>query len=333
MVLGIEDIKRVTQGASKVIYEDGRFKFFRFSDEELKSTDSASLRSAAGIQLEFRTDGKILKLNVNTSQTLKIRSYFSFDIFIDGQPAGYIKNFNDEDCIGDYANKVYKTGDFYGEFELGKGEKTVKIVFPHSLAADITDIEITDATFILPVKKEKILVAYGDSITQGYDALHPSNAYIRRMADYLNAELINKSLGGVKFLPNLAAVPNGIDADYIFVAYGTNDWNASDKSTLTANAESFFAEIEKNYPHTTVIVITPIWRYDYNDIKMAGSFSELTTVITEISNKYKNTFVIPGVDLIPHSEDLFGDLILHPNDKGFEYYYENLLCAIKKLLG
>jgi hypothetical protein len=66
---------------------------------------------------------------------------------------------------------------------------------------------------------------------------------------------------------------------------------------------------------------------------MAGSFSELTTVITEISNKYKNTFVIPGVDLIPHSEDLFGDLILHPNDKGFEYYYENLLCSIKKLLG
>ena len=92
----------------------------------------------------------------------------------------------------------------------------------------------------MPVKKEKILVAYGDSITQGYDALHPSNAYIRRMADYLNAELINKSLGGVKFLPNLAAVPNDIDADYIFVAYGTNDWSNSELGEFKRDCKEFY---------------------------------------------------------------------------------------------
>ena len=42
----------------------------------------------------------------------------------------------------------------------------------------------------------------------------------------------------------------------------------------------------------------------------------------------KNVKVISGFDFVPMDENLFGDLRIHPNDKGFEYYFENLVKQI-----
>lgn len=41
-------------------------------------------------------------------------------------------------------------------------------------------MELTDASFLTPVKRKKTLVAYGDSITKGFDALYPSRTCAMR---------------------------------------------------------------------------------------------------------------------------------------------------------
>ena len=45
-----------------------------------------------------------------------------------------------------------------------------------------------------------------------------------------------------------------------------------------------------------------------------------------------NVRVLSGFDLVPKDEKYFADQRLHPNDKGFEYYSENLYREICKVL-
>jgi len=328
--LTMDRIRAVTTGASKVTYEDGRYHFFRFNDREMEVIDNINVSYTAGIQMKFKTDGPLLKLKVHTEKATDITSYFCFDIFVNGALAGCIQNLSDDARKGSYARLEYPLGSCYKEFWLGSGEKDVKIVFPHSVNAQIEEIELVDASYVVPVKNEKTIVFYGDSITQGYDSLHPSKSYAARLADALNAEAINKALGGAVFGPELVENADVRNPDCIVVAYGTNDWNSVDLESFIKNAKGFLCAIEKNYPGVPAFVITPIWRIDWNTTKKCGEFSILEDTIKEIFGHRENITVISGFDLVPHDENLFGDLWVHPNDEGFAYYFSNLMKYFKE---
>ena len=243
---------------------------------------------------------------------------------VNGVFAGSIQNTGDDDCTGDYANKVYPLGKYQSEFTLGNGESCIRLVFPHSVKVCVEEIELVDATYVVPIRKQKTVLYYGDSITQGYDALHPSESYAVRLAEALDADVINKALGGAVFDPELVKIPCDKKADYVVVAYGTNDWNSVDLESLRKNAEGFLDGINSNYPGIPVFVTTPLWRPDWKATKKCGEFSNVENTIKEIFGHQENITVISGIDLIPHDENLFGDLYLHPSDKGFEHYTDSL---------
>lgn len=122
--------------------------------------------------------------------------------------------------VDDFGFKKYETGAYSGEFDLGQGEKVVKIVMPHTLIGTIKDLELVDATYAKPCKKDKILIAYGDSITQGYDGQHPSKTYAYSLGQYLNAEVYNKAIGGLVFEYKRVECSLHKKADYVFAALG-----------------------------------------------------------------------------------------------------------------
>lgn len=325
MKLTDDQIKAVTTGVEKIVYEAGRYQFFRFDDRETQVLNHSLVPATAGIQMNFRTDGALLKLKGHTERALETRSYFAFDIFVNGTLTGCIQNLSDDDCTGNYADISFATGSFYQEFALGEGQKDIKICFPHSVTAYIESVEITDATYIAPIKKEKTILFYGDSITQGFDALHPSRTYAVMLAQALDAQIINKGLGGAIFDPELVKTTSGIQPDYIVVAYGTNDWNTVDLDTFRKNAEGFRDGIKNNYPGIPVLVSTPLWRSDWQSTtKKCGAFFNMENTIKEVFENQENITVVSGFDLVPHDENLFGDLSLHPNDKGFAYYVDTL---------
>ena len=325
MKLNTEQIKSITTGAERITFEDGKYHFYRFNEREAKVINHPFMYAPAGIQLKFKTDGNMLQLKVHTQKDIGKRSFFSFDVFVDNVLAGSIQNITDGDCIGDYADKECPLGSFQKSFELKSGDKGIKIFLPHSVTAHIEEIEIVDATYILPVRKDKTILFYGDSITQGFDSLHPSKTYASKLAEELDAEVINKAVGGTGFNPELVGIDVGIRADYIIVAYGTNDWNLVDLESLRKNAEGFLRGIEKNFSGIPVFVITPLWRSDWRETKQCGEFFNVENTIKEIFENHENITVISGFDLIPHEKELFGDLCLHPNEKGFEYYAKKLI--------
>ena len=154
MKLNLEQITKITLCAVDIKEDNGVFSFYRFSEKEAESTNQAIAKCTAGIELHFITDATALNLSVDVSGKDTPRSFFAVDVFCDGKFIGSIQNIKDEDCVGDYANKEYTIGKFDGRFNFPPDEKNIRIVLPHSKICQITGIELTDATFIKPVKNQ-----------------------------------------------------------------------------------------------------------------------------------------------------------------------------------
>ncbi len=337
MKLGLNQIKEIATGAVLVKEENSVVSLKRFTaeQEELYRATNADFYnktfSTSGIKFLFKTDSKNLYLDVKVSPSSS-RKYFSVDVFVNGSPVGFLDNFADIDISGDYTKNEYPLGDFSKSFVLGDGVKTVCIHLPWSVNTQIKELSIDDNSFIEAVKPKKKLLAYGDSITHGYDALRPSNRYISKLASKLDAEEFNKGIGGEMFFPELAKLKESFVPDYITVAYGTNDWNRIDNESFKCKCKEFYINLTQNYPESKIFAITPIWRKDYNEYRAFGPFENVEKYIKESVELNKNITVISGYDLVPKSERYFGDLRLHPNDDGFDCYVQNLYEKIKAMV-
>ena len=334
MKLNLQTIQAITLGAVRVTQEEDGIHFYRFTSrqEELYKNrcDEFYLKSFAtsGIQLSFQTDSQSLFLKVEVAPGSS-RRYFAFDVFVNGEKIDALDNYSDLDLPENYASIPASLGKFEKTFSLGSGSKTVCIYLPWSVQATIQEMRLDAGSVVTPVKPAKKLLCLGDSITQGYDALSPSNKYASRLARFLDAEEYNKAIGGEVFFPELVREKENFEPDYITVAYGTNDWNSSTESEFIQNCTAFFENLHANYPQTKTIVITPLWRKEKEEYRVFGEFANIEKRIRNTVQKYENMTVISGFDLVEPDAKWFGDLRLHPSDHGFQQYFENLVKYIQ----
>ena len=215
---------------------------------------------------------------------------------------------------------------------MGDGDKTVCVYLPWAVQTIIQEVCLDDGSYVEPVKNKKTLLAYGDSITQGYDAFRSSNRYVGRIAAALEADEINKGIGGECFYPPLAKSNENLNPDYITVAYGTNDWSKKGKEIFDTNSKEFYEAVSEKYPNAKIFAITPIWRADCEEDRVFGKFEDVEKVIKEVVEGLENVTVIRGFDFIPKDTSYFADSYLHPNDKGFDCYFKGLITEIKKYI-
>ncbi len=337
MKLNLNQIKDITLGAVRITEEPDGMKFHRFTEEQEElyhKTNEMFWRRCfytAGIKLSFKTDSNNLTLKITALESQDPRKYFSFDIFSNGNKVGILDNFSDID-LPDY-NYMWVDaphGKFQKSFELGQGTKEVCIHFPWSLFVVLNELSLDDGCFVEPVKPGKKLIAFGDSITHGYDALRPSNRYIARLAHKLDAEEYNKAIGGERFFPELAGLKDNLNPDYITVAYGTNDWsNNVSMEEFCLKCRLFFENLSKSYPDSLIFAITPIWRADMDMEDKFCRFDDINNIIADMVKDIDNVKVISGFDFVPHDEKYYGDLSLHPNDEGFGFYADSLYRQIR----
>ena len=333
MKLNINQLKEITTGAVRIIDEKGVFSFKRFTKEQeelYKITNEDfynKTHSTSGVKFYFKTDSKNLFIKLKTLYSTS-RTYFSVDVFVNGQPVGYIDNFSNVELEDMYTVQEFELGEYSKNFALGDGEKTVCVHLPWSVETLIEEISIDDNAYIEGAKPKKKLLAFGDSITHGYDALRPSNRYIAKLADKLGAEELNKAIGGERFFPELANIKGKFNPDYITVAYGTNDWRFVDSETFKIKCRDFYTNLVNNYPGVKIFAITPVWRKDKEDGAF-GVFEMVEEYIKEIVAPFENITVVSGYDFVPKEEKYFADFRLHPNDMGFEHYVNNLYDKIK----
>lgn len=334
MILTTEQLQAATQGAVYFTEEHGAVCFHRFSPAQERLYRSykedfwSKTFATAGVKLCFRTDSPWMNLKVNALQTMP-RTYFALDVVVDGTYIGSICNMP-ENLPEDYTTVVCEVGEFEQRFELGEGIKTVSVYFPWSMALRVQALCLTDGALFEPVCPAKTLLLFGDSITQGYDAIHPSKRYAALLADALGAAEINKAIGGEVFFPPLAEAEEDLDPDYITVAYGTNDWSKTARRTLLENARTFYGTLRRRYPRAKLFVLLPIWRKDRDEERPYGSFDQMRRDLANIARELSIP-VIDCYDFIPKDASYFADLRLHPNDQGFEAYAVHLAKEILEM--
>ena len=323
MKLNLEQIKDITLGAARVTFEDGYYRFYRFTEkqQEVYKNHPDFLKksfSTSGIRLNFKTDSKKLSMNVDISDGSS-RKYFTHDIYCDGKLIGQLGNLDDD---------TYPLGEFSGEYSLGEGTKEVCIYFPWSTVSKLKELTLDDGAALEPVKKDVKMLIFGDSITHGYDAESPSLSYAARLTDALSAESINKAIGGEVFNPELSAEKEAFEPDIITVAYGTNDWAKCTKEDFLKNCKGFYKNLSENYPKAKIFAITPIIRLDKDQEKPVGKFEDVGNAIKSLVEEFSNVTVISGYNFVPADENMFWDRRLHPNSEGFAHYTENLINAL-----
>lgn len=339
MKLTLDEIQSIALGIEYAEEENEAVKLHRFTREQeawYKETNEDFYERAltpAGVKLSFETDSESLFLKVFTRPATG-RRFFSIDVFVDDKMTDNLINFGGMEIPEKYSGVpgVFApgTGEFSKSFSLGKGEKHVCIHLPWSVRTDILEFSLDDGAYIKPVKPQNKLLAFGDSITQGYDALYPSDRYIARLAEALDAEEFNKAIGGEKFCPGLAALPDGIEPDYITVAYGINDWTLVREETFIKNCREFFFNLTEKYPDVKIFAITPIWISAINEERNGWYYPNIDKNIREITKAFKNVTVLSGMEFVPGDVKYFADQYVHPNDEGFELYFRSLYNEIKK---
>lgn len=321
MELTLETLQCITTGAVSITQEEGWFCFHRFSQApEVYFPDNAGFQAkvtaTASITLDFITDAKQLSFQYQATRA-STRSLFFFDLYV-----------NDALTVthGRADSEAQTSGEF--SLKIPAGENRIRLYFSNLYGMELKDVSLEGATQICPVKYSHTMICFGDSITQGYDAIHPSLTYANRLAFSLNARMINKGIGGDIFHPELID-DNDLDPDIVTVAYGSNDWAHSDRNTFLHNAETFLTRVHQFYPGAQVFVITPIWRADCDRVTACGNFEDIAAALKTICRSFSNVHVINGLSLAAHMPQMLVDHA-HPGELGHVIYGANLSIQILK---
>lgn len=273
----------------------------------------------SSVRFDFYTDSPLLALRWCNAKVSSGRTFCYFDVLVDGVLTLHSGTL---DCI------AQPNGSFC--LTLPEGMHRVQIFLPLLTDVTVSAVTLADGATVMPHRASKRILFHGDSITQGYDALFPSCSYANRLAQYYDAEILNQAVGAAGFIPD---VPQYVgEFDFAVVAYGTNDWRGKTMAQVAADADGFFAHLQKIYAHLPVFVILPIWRTDTNDGGFcAGDFLECRALIGRLASAH-GFHALDDYDLLPHDTRLFSDGYLHPNDIGFDLYAQRLCQMIDEKL-
>ena len=331
MKISNEALKKLIHGAVDFTEQNGALMFRRYPEaqaqqylEVIHSEDYYKKTFAtAGMRLAFRTDASAFSVRYRGRQASS-RKVCLFDLYVNG---ALMENAGTEEAETNFEGRL--------SFAFPAGEKEVVLYLPNLYGALLFEAELADATFVEPLPKARKLLCYGDSITQGYTTRYPSLSYANRMADLLEAEVVNKGIGGDIFNPALLEVDDGYRPDIVTVAYGTNDWSRLNKNDWSQAAKeeyeynhtAFIRKLAEKYAESKIFLFTPIWRGNADE-----SFYAHCERLRSFAEQIENVTVIDGLSLIAHEPGFFMPDLLHPNDLGHVTYGDAAAKEIKKHL-
>lgn len=330
MILGKNELESITFGAVRFGENEGKLACCRFTEKQCeyyKVTDPDFVRkTSAGscMRFDFSTDAESVSFECLMAQSTS-RPYCFIDAYADGVMILH---------TGEIISEPEKL--FQIDFALPAGNHRITIYFPNLSAAYFGDMNLDGATFFEPHKPARRFLVFGDSITQGYDAMYPSLSYPNLISAALDAETVNQAIGGDVFGAGLIDEALPFSPELIIIAYGTNDWaKIPSREKFSGGADAFFRRITEVYPDTKTVFISPIWRTELErvppELRATPTFEEGRELLESVAGKYKNITVISGEKLVPHECGFYSDGHLHPNDLGFLIYAQKLLPELSKL--
>ncbi len=309
----------------QICEESDGIHFCRFMESQRPALSSVrfadqKFQASAGIRMEFETDADSVELEFHLSEGSS-REWYYFDAAMDGKP-----------CLHQGSESLHEKPETTLVLRTDRKMHRFCVSFPNLACAVLKSAALDGGKILRPVKRPGRMLCFGDSITQGYDARHPSLDYAERIADAFNLELVNQAVGGDCFNPELLKNCGNPAPDCIIAAYGTNDWECSTGEELVNNSRLFFRELAGLFPRIPIFVVLPIWRIDCEKTSQAGSFHDLEKLIRRSCPETPCFHFTGGVDSVPHRKELFSPDGLHPNDSGSRCLADSLFQAMNPVL-
>jgi lysophospholipase L1-like esterase len=186
-------------------------------------------------------------------------------------------------------------------------------------------------TSAVPPPPAHRLVAYGDSITQGFFASRPSAAYPLRLAQETGWEVLNMGFCGRIVSPEDAQIIAAQKPDAVVILMGVNDaLSMTDLALFRERFSNLITNLTTALPARPVLVITPLpvlggkWAAD-------GVETYREAIRSIVGNSPGSTLhLVEGSDMLSADKTLFADG-LHPNDAGFDRLARNVAKTLRDL--
>ena len=331
MLLNKDALDKVLLGTLKTEEKDGYISALRFSDTQsefyrnLNPELMGRVNSTASVKLEFYTKGGEISFDYKIIPGIR-REYYSIDLLEDG----YYR-YNKSEEKNDTENVFEYTVPYSEEF------KKITIYFPATVVTMIKNVNLPSD--YLPHKREKKVLALGDSGFQGYNPMHFQNTYINMLSDYFDVNLINQSVGGQIFRKEIIEKTVS-DPEFICVNYGVNDW-ASGRLYNGKLAREFFLRLKEVYPDKKIFYILPPdlnfleKKRENDDIVDSDkknsdtiSIAELRKILYDVTKDIENIIHINAEKFIPQYVECFYSDNVHLTDLGNVLFGNELIKAI-----
>jgi len=259
--------------------------------------------SSSGVRMEFRTAAKKLAMKIRFGD--HCRFFYGFDIRCGDRP------------VGRFASRTMGEGVEFSQNLPGEGVRTVRIAFPWQSLCDIISFQLDDVSVIEPnTYPARPILFLGDSITQGYEAVAPDDAYVPRLALALGRDFFDLGVGGMVLRSD--AVAHALDYPWstAFLAFGVND--CSKRRELSVFREDVLRSLEllSGRADSKLYVITPLpWPGCPADQPEELSLSRYRAVLEECAAKFPSVTLFRGPELMDECPENYADKV-HPNETG-----------------
>ena len=342
MKLTAQQLREITLGAAWLApAEDGiRFSRFTQQQEEIYRAYDVDLyhnaMASTDIRLSFRTDSPWLELEGYFLRPSKVTRGV-LDIKINGEVTEMVTSPDDdstaEKAEGERPDQLdvkaqnRDRSSFARRISLGEGVKTVQVCLSWCKPTVLQRVELADGCVTEPVRPEKKLLVFGDSLTQGYYVDRNVRTWVHKLADALDAEVCSKAVGGEVHFPQLAWCRDPMEPDYILAAYGTNDWTRTTRETFDKNVPDFYNALQTHYPKAKIVTLLPMWNPGEDEIRKWGVLEELRQELARIAGGCPNVSVINCYDFNSRDPRRFA-AGCHPDAEGYDIYARNLIPAV-----
>ncbi|OHB48939.1 MAG: hypothetical protein A2Y10_03690 [Planctomycetes bacterium GWF2_41_51] len=325
--LSIEEIKKFTCGAFQVIKKDKNIEFQRFCpklQDYFKTNPTFDIRAkcTTGIVIRFASDTSFLKIKAKIVP--KSPATGQIDILSNNKPITSLHT-NLKNGLLDAVVPITSENN---EMNI------IEIYLPHYSVCYINEIFIEKKSGLSAAPLQDILLAFGDSITQGGGAYGPSQTAVSIAARQNNLSICNFGVGGYFFDANSLICEQAIEPRYIIVAFGTNDWSLGKSPN---NARDYLNKLRAIFPHTKIIILEPLFRFrpDTDGANNAVNknkitLSEYRAQLAQLVSEFDNMICVPPSRLLKFDKDLLSDGV-HPTGEGYIQFGTNIGQILKTI--
>lgn len=321
-----------------LIYDEKNNLFTRILEEDAEKI-SSGIKSlspyTAGGRIRFSTNSELISVTV-TFEGLTKFSHMplvgtgAFILYEDcSQTCRLVKSFIPGDSVV-ISDKISDSGYSITAKTGSDKMKNYILYFPTYNDVKSLKIGLSENAKVghgLRYEKQKPIVFYGSSITQGACATMSSNSYSALISKWLNVDFINLGFSGSAFGEEaMAKYISDIDSSIFICEY---DHNAQTVDFLNKTHYNFYKKFRENNKKTPIIFITKPTADDTSSVT-----KERYNVIKNTVKKAKktgdnNVYLLNGAKLFgkKDKEICFVDGS-HPNDLGF---YRMALIVYKKI--